>query len=146
MSYLHCKVFQAGIKQGVEVLSDGLLDKVGVDAPGHHPHTDEGRQQGAGLELGSVRERVEADQAHQVTQGLRKCAWVNILYVAIILGGMENKLFWPNSGMKRAALTLNIEKNPKIFDNFDILSFLLEYAQNCHQNVLYFSIYLWQGE
>ena len=69
--HLNCKVLQAGIKEGVEVLSDGLLHKVGVDAPGHHPHTDEGRQQGAGLELGSVRECVEADQTHQVTQGLK---------------------------------------------------------------------------
>ena len=71
LAYLNCKVLQAGIKQGVEVLSDGLLDKVGVDAPGHHPHTDEGGQQGAGLKLGSVRECVEADQTNQVTQGLK---------------------------------------------------------------------------
>ena len=69
-SHLHSEVLKADVKQSVEILSDCLLDEVGVDAPGDYPYTYEGRQQGAGLELGGVGEGVETYQTHQVTQGL----------------------------------------------------------------------------
>ena len=68
--HLDDEVLQPGVEESVEVCPDGLLDQVGVEAAGDHPDTDEGRQQGTGLEYRLLWERVDGEQTQQVTQRL----------------------------------------------------------------------------
>ena len=69
--YLDCKVLEARIKKSVEVSFDCFLDQVRIETSGHHSHTDEGRQDGTGLEDWFVWEGVDGDQTYEVADCLR---------------------------------------------------------------------------